>query len=147
MRSRFFAVLVAVSTSAAAQSPKDLPTKLAPQPTTADITVRDVMTRTYIIADDSMEGRDTGRRGGLRSATYIANELKRLGLEPAGDNGIYLQRIPWVSRAPDTTNALRLGDAPLASTEFLVVPKIGFALALGGQPFGGSFSGTNVPTI
>src|SRR5215208_823534 len=138
MRSRFFAVLVAVSTSAAAQSPKDLPKKLAPQPTTADITVRDVMTRTYIIADDSMEGRDTGRRGGLRSATYIANELKRLGIEPAGDNGTYFQAIPWISRAPDTAAVLRAGDSTFkAFTDFVVIPKIGFALALGGQPFGG----------
>ena len=64
------------------------------------------MTRTYIIADDSMEGRDTGRRGGLRSATYIASELKRLGIEPAGDNGTYFQAIPWVSRTPDSTSAL-----------------------------------------
>src|SRR5215218_1273990 len=114
MRSRFLVVLAAVSTSAAAQSAKDLPRKYAPQPTTADITVRDVMTRTYIIADDSMEGRDTGRRGGLRSATYIANELKRLGVEPAGDNGTYFQAIPWLSRTPDTTSALSVGGAPLA---------------------------------
>jgi len=59
----------------------------APRPTSADITADDVRTRTYIIADDSMEGRDTGRRGGERSARYIRAELKRLGLEPAGDNG------------------------------------------------------------
>ena len=60
-----------------------LPLKRTPTPTTAEITARDVMTRTYVIADDSMEGRDTGKRGGLRSANYIAAELKRLGLEPA----------------------------------------------------------------
>ena len=148
MTFRFFMLVAAASTTAAAQSSKDLPRKHTPEPTTADITVRDVMTRTYIIADDSMEGRDTGRRGGLRSATYIANELKRLGIEPAGDNGTYFQAIPWISRAPDTSAVLRAADATFkAFTDFVVIPKIGFALALGGQPFGGAFTGDNVPTV
>src|SRR5678815_5944104 len=118
------------------------------RPTSADITVQDVRARTYIIADDSMEGRDTGRRGGLRSAQYIAGELKRLGLEPAGDDGTYLQRIPWVSRTPDTTGVLRVGERTLRwGSDYLVLPKLGFALALGGQPFGGGFRGDNIATI
>ena len=117
-------------------------------PTSADITAQDVRTRTYIIADDSMEGRDTGKRGGLRSARYIAGELKRLGLEPAGDDGTYLQRIPWVSRTPDTTGILRAGERTLRwGSDYLVLPKLGFALALGGQPFGGGFRGDNIATI
>jgi hypothetical protein len=106
------------------------------------------MTRTYIIADDSMQGRETGRRGGLRSATYLATELKRLGVEPAGDNGTYLQAIPWIWRAPDSTATLSAAGVSFhANTDFLVLPKLGFALALGGQPFGGSFDGDNIPTI
>jgi hypothetical protein len=137
------ALAALLSTAIQAQAPRTH----TPEPTTADISVRDVMTRTYIIADDSMEGRDTGRRGGLRSATYIANELKRMGVEPAGDNGTYFQAIPWVLRTPDSENTLRVGDETLSADEFLLIPKIGFALALGGQPFGGAFRGENVPTI
>jgi hypothetical protein len=122
--------------------------KHAPQPTSAAITVQDVMTREYIIADDSMEGRDTGRRGGVKSATYIAAELKRLGLEPAGDNGTYLQAIPWIVRAPDSSSVLRVGGETLEwAKDFLLLPRLGFALALGGQPFGGSFTGENVPAV
>lgn len=141
-------LLLALAGGVAAPVAAQLPLKHAPEPTTADITVRDMMTRTYIIADDSMEGRDTGKRGGLRSATYIANELKRLGVQPAGDDGTYFQAIPWISRTPDTTSALIVnGDALRWGTDFLLVPKLGFALALGGQPFGGAFRGDNVPTI
>jgi hypothetical protein len=95
-----------------------------------------------------MEGRDTGKRGGLRSAQYIAGELERLGLEPAGDNGTYLQRIPWVSRTPDTAAVLRVGERTLRwGTDYLVIPKLGFALALGGQPFGGGFRADNIATV
>ena len=45
------------------------------------------------LADDSMEGRLTGSPGGTRSAIYIANEMKAIGLRPAGDSG-YFQRVP-----------------------------------------------------
>jgi hypothetical protein len=141
---RSITATVFAAASAFAQAPRTH----APRPTSADITVEDVRTRTYIIADDSMEGRDTGRRGGERSARYIAAELERLGLEPAGDNGTYLQRIPWVSRTPDTTAVLRVGEQTLRwGTDYLVIPKLGFALALGGQPFGGGFRGENVATV
>ncbi|MEP6492633.1 MAG: M28 family peptidase [bacterium] len=129
-------------------SPVELSRTHAPEATTADITARDVMTRTYIIADDSMEGRDTGRRGGVRSANYIAHELARLGLEPAGDHGTFLQAIPWVSRTPDSTSTLQIGATSLHwGTDFLLIPKLGFALALGGQPFGGAFRGENVSSV
>jgi hypothetical protein len=122
--------------------------KRPPEPTTADITVRDLMTRTYVIADDSMEGRDTGRRGGVRSANYIAAELKRLGIEPAGDNGTYFQAIPWIFRRPDTTSSLEVAGTRLRSgVDFFLLPKLGPALALGGQPFGAGFQGEAVATV
>ncbi len=126
----------------------ELPRQHTPEPTTAGITVRDVMTRTYIIADDSMEGRDTGRRGGLRAAEYIARQLQTLGLEPAGDNGTYFQGIPWMSRRPDPDAVLRAGEATLvAGTDFLLLPRLGAQVFLGGQPYGGSFHGQSVPTV
>ena len=40
-----------------------------PEPTTADITVRDAMTRTYIVADDSMEGREPAVAAGFDRPT------------------------------------------------------------------------------
>ena len=139
------ALAVALPGSAISQS---APLKRAPEPTTADITVSDVMTRTYVIADDSMEGRDTGRRGGVRSANYIAGELKRLGIEPAGDNGTYFQAIPWLFRKPDTTSSLEVSGTKLRpGVDFFLLPKLGPALALGGQPFGGGFQGDAVATI
>ena len=144
------AFALALPASAISQSaPRTgVPLKRAPEPTTADITVPDVMTRTYVIADDSMEGRDTGRRGGVRSANYIAGELKRLGIEPAGDNGTYFQAIPWLFRKPDTTSSLEVSSTKLRSgVDFFLLPKLGPALALGGQPFGGGFQGDGVPTV
>ena len=45
------------------------------------------------LADDSMEGRLTGSRGGARAARFIAGEMKAIGLRPMGDSGYY-QRVP-----------------------------------------------------
>ncbi len=74
-------------------SSTSLPLKLAPRPTESAITAADLMTRLYIFADDSMQGRGTGTEGYDRAARYIADELRRLGLKPAGDNGSYFQRV------------------------------------------------------
>ncbi len=75
-------------------SSTSLPLKLAPQPTQTAITAADLMTRIYIFADDSMQGRGTGTEGYDRAALYITDELRRLGLRPAGDNSTYFQRLP-----------------------------------------------------
>ena len=40
-----------------------------------------------------MEGRATGQRGSERAARFIAAELERYGVRPAGDSG-YFQRVP-----------------------------------------------------
>jgi peptidase M28-like protein len=45
------------------------------------------------LADDSMEGRGTATRGSARAAAFIASELRRYGVQPAGDSGFF-QRVP-----------------------------------------------------
>ncbi len=46
------------------------------------------------LADDALEGRDTGSRGHLIASQYIASNFQQLGLKPAGDNGTYFQQVP-----------------------------------------------------
>ena len=48
------------------------------------------------LSDDSLEGRMTGTRGSAKAATIIADEMRRIGLEPAGDSGFF-QRVPVVT--------------------------------------------------
>jgi len=43
---------------------------------------------------DLLEGRGPGTRGGELAAEYIATQFALAGLEPAGDNGTYFQRVP-----------------------------------------------------
>ncbi|HEX3926789.1 MAG TPA: M28 family peptidase [Gemmatimonadales bacterium] len=126
----------------------DLPLKHRPEPTTAAIDVADLMTRVYVLADDSMEGREAGHRGATRANAYIASELRQLGLVPGGDHGTYFQTIPLVSRRPDPRATLTAGKAVLSPVaDYELIPRLGIQPFLGGQNFGGSFMGRDVPTV
>ena len=97
------------------------PEKLTPRPTTAAITAADLMTRLYIFADDSMQGRDAPLESNRRGNAYIVRELTRLGLRPAGDHGTFLQQLPYVRRSVSPRSSLTAGDDPLAmGTDFTV---------------------------
>ncbi|MEO8336940.1 MAG: M28 family peptidase [bacterium] len=84
----------------------------APTPataTTAAITAEDLRQRLFLIADDSMMGRETGSEGAYKAADYIASEFRRLGLEPAGDNGTWFQTVPFWNAAIDPQSRLESG--------------------------------------
>ena len=91
-----------------------LPLKHAPRPTAAEISAADLMTRLYIFADDSMQGREAGTIGNVKGTDYIAAEAKRFGLVPAGDNGTFFQTIPLKTRSIDPASTLSAGGTPLA---------------------------------
>ena len=46
---------------------------------------------------DLLEGRGPGTRGDQLAAEYIATQFALAGLEPAGDNGTYFQRVPLMA--------------------------------------------------
>ena len=116
----------------ATQAGTPLPLKHDPRPTSAEISASDLMTRLYIFADDSMMGRETGTRGHLISTAYIADELRRLRLKPAGDNNTFFQNVPMIRRAfsekstitVDATT-LRGGKDFIASAATGALPSLG----------------------
>ena len=75
--------------------PDEGPRTWAPRPTTPAIDANDLRTRLYQIADDSMMGREAGTLGSYKTTAYIARELTRLGLKPAGENGTFFQDVPF----------------------------------------------------
>ncbi len=117
------------------------PLKHAPRPTTAAITVADLQTRLYIFSDDSMLGRQVGREANMRGTAYIARELKRLGITPAGENGTYFQTLPYVQHryTPKSTMTVN-GRALRWLTDFVAVPGRTAPRSLEGVPviYGGT---------
>lgn len=47
------------------------------------------------LADDLLEGRDTGSRGHEIASLYISAEFEKYGLTPAGDGDSYIQRVAF----------------------------------------------------
>jgi hypothetical protein len=84
-----------MSTSMLAQQSADI------RRAVATITPDDIRQRIGKLADDSMMGRDTPSPGLEQAAAWIAAEFGRLGLEPAGDAGGYIQRYPLVQLQVD----------------------------------------------
>ncbi|HEY4303436.1 MAG TPA: M20/M25/M40 family metallo-hydrolase [Gemmatimonadaceae bacterium] len=79
--------------------------------TSGPITPSEVCRVLSVLAADSLEGRGTGTRGGVKAANFIAGEFKAAGLEPAGDRGTFLQEVPVVMG----TRGTRSGAMAVAS--------------------------------
>jgi len=60
------------------------------------------------LSHDLLEGRGTGQRGGDIAAEYIATQFALDGLQPAGDNGTFLQKVPMVGVTPDPATTFSL---------------------------------------
>ncbi|HEY1607280.1 MAG TPA: M28 family metallopeptidase [Allosphingosinicella sp.] len=53
------------------------------------------------LADDLLEGRDTGSRGHEIAAAYVASQYIGLGLTPGGENGSWFEQVPFRSATLD----------------------------------------------
>ena len=52
------------------------------------------------LADDALEGRRPGTRGAELTAKYLAAQFRRLGLEPAGEDGTFYHKVPIITLTP-----------------------------------------------
>jgi hypothetical protein len=116
----------APASTAATPVAGSLPLKYAGPATSAPISAQDLMTRLYIYADDSLQGREAGTVGHMKATAYIADQVRRLGLVPAGDNGTYFQDVPFISRRFDPATTLTVDGRTLtAFTDFVAPPPRG----------------------
>jgi len=88
-----------------------------------------------VLADDKMEGRDTGSRGEKAAEVFAVEQFKKAGLEPAGTNGFY-QPVKFVSRhlveqecsialvRHGKREALVLGEDVLISSRVAPAPRV-----------------------
>jgi len=116
------------------------PARVAPAPTSNAITIKDLQVRLYQFADDSMQGRQIGRLGNKKGTDYIAAELKKLGVLPAGDNGTYFQVLPYHLKSFTSHSRLQVDGNPLAwEKDWAAVPGVRAPRPISGVPvvFGG----------
>ncbi|HET9640482.1 MAG TPA: M28 family metallopeptidase [Allosphingosinicella sp.] len=81
------------------------------QPAAAPPTFSPESFRSHVafLADDKLEGRDTGSRGYDLAALYVASRFEALGLRPVGKDGWY-QQVPFLeSRLSGEAGSLTIG--------------------------------------
>lgn len=101
-----------------------------------------------VLADDNMEGRETGSEGLKRAEAYVVEQLKKEGVEPAGADGFYqpvkfevrriVEKDSSIALVRDgKTEPLVLGEDAFFITRVQLAPEIdaplvfvGYALAI-----------------
>jgi hypothetical protein len=95
------------------------------------------------LADDKLEGRDTGSRGEREAQKYAVEQLKQQGAEPAGTEGFY-QPVKFVSRQiveKDSSltlvrdgkrEPLVLGEDAIIGTRVMPAPEVSAPLVFAG---------------
>ncbi|HEX6250282.1 MAG TPA: M20/M25/M40 family metallo-hydrolase [Gemmatimonadaceae bacterium] len=68
-----------------------------PSPATLAAGLSRPLAHVRFLADDALEGRLAGSPGERCAGDYIADEFRRLGLQPAGDSGTFFQIVPLAS--------------------------------------------------
>jgi len=118
---------VAIAAGAAGKSSRRKHAATAPNPNTVPaealvamktIDAERIRAHVKFLADDLLEGRGTGQRGGDIAAAYIAAQFALYGLKPAGDGGSYLQKVSLA------------GVTAQSEATFSVVPEQGDVMAL-----------------
>ena len=118
------------------------PEKRAPRSTTPAITEGDLMSRLYVFADDSMQGRNAPLEGYAKGTAYIVRELQRLRIAPAGPLGSYYQTLPYVQRTVSSETRLTVNGVALTMGTDFVVQSRGMTKIIDGDTaiFGGMTS-------
>ncbi len=75
----------------------------------------------YILASDSMRGREAGTADELRAAAWMAKRAREEGLQPAGQDGSYFQLFSIRRARLASTSAIRIGERALAMPREAVV--------------------------
>ncbi|MFI5102942.1 MAG: M28 family peptidase [Terriglobales bacterium] len=96
-----------------------------------------------VLADDKLEGRDTGSRGERAAQAYAVEQLKSAGAEPAGSNGFY-QPVKFVARQivekdcsltlirDGKREPLTLGEDAIIGTRVMPAPEVEAPLVFAG---------------
>ena len=126
---RFLALAAAVLGTACSSTPSA--EEPSPRPAPTSITGPDAITASGLeaqlttFAHDSMLGRESGTLGNYKGTEFLAAEIERMGLEPAGDDGTYFQTIPLMERAlaPDPSVGVAGTELELG-TDYLPLPPM-----------------------
>ncbi len=91
------------------------------------ITAAELKTNLYVIADDKMEGRDTGSAGQKKAGVYMIDQYKKNGIDFPAALGSYYQKVPseamkkYGEALPDSENILAYIEGSEKPNEVIVI--------------------------
>jgi hypothetical protein len=88
MRSRPVAIIVLLTASTLVAQPSSTP---RPPAAMSAIRQADLKRDMYALAGDEMRGREAGTLDELRASMWLADEMRKIGLSPRGEDGSYFQ--------------------------------------------------------
>ena len=88
------ALLLAAQPALAAPAAKAKPAATKPAASAFTPSAAAIKAHVSFLADDLLEGRESGTRGYDIAAAYVASQYAVMGVKPAGDKGSYLQQVP-----------------------------------------------------
>jgi peptidase M28-like protein len=100
------AVLSAVPVEAQRTTASGVPTPLA----MSRIREQDLRRDLFLLAGDSMRGREAGTLDEMHASMWIADQLRSIGIRPAGDNGTYFQWWSMRRTRLSTSSVIRVGE-------------------------------------
>lgn len=92
-----------------------------------NISLEELKTNLYVIADDKMEGRDTGSAGQKKAGVYMIEQYKKNGIGFPAALGSYYQKVPaeamkkYGEALPDSENIMAYIEGSEKPNEVIVV--------------------------
>ncbi|THU40795.1 M28 family peptidase [Niastella caeni] len=81
----------------------------------------------FLLADDHFRGREAGTLDELKASAWIAEEARKAGLEPAGDDGTYFQFFSLIRERVSGSSTIKIGDRSFNLWKDVVVYEPSFA--------------------
>ena len=72
------------------------------------VSAENIRTDLRFLADDMLEGRGTGQRGGRLAALYLETRFRQIGLQPGASADAYLQEVPLVGIEADPASQIEI---------------------------------------
>ena len=119
MKLRFTAILAPLLLAACAAT-----ADRAPSFSSAPIDANRLSLITKTLASDEFEGRAPGTAGETKTIAYLSEQFRQLGLQPAGDNGGWTQRVPLIRTQLRLPGAIDIGGRQMRLGEDVYLSTI-----------------------
>lgn len=88
---------------------------------------QDIKSDLYTMADDHFRGREAGTLDELKASVWLAEQARKAGLEPAGNDGTYFQFFPLIRERVSLNSTIAIGGRTFVLWKDAIVYEPSFA--------------------